>query len=140
MFWTSLIQGQQHYISQNNVMDLLQQLPETSKLISLLNSDIQTFLTEQQNITFFAPNNDALNENNIIFNSWYHTLPNYHLDWNITSFELTKQNKNPVKLSCEKQQRFVGSGMMLYANVLKSIPIGHQNSVVHIIDKSKDSL
>lgn len=116
---------------------MLQSLPETKTLVSLLSSDAQTYLTQQQNITFFAPNNNAFNENNAEFNSYYHTLPVHHLDWNTTLFEPTSYNKSFMKLSFENQQMIVESGMMLYANVLKSIPIGHQNSVVHIIDKSK---
>ncbi|KAG2207531.1 hypothetical protein INT47_004281 [Mucor saturninus] len=135
VFWIGLVQGQQHYISQTNVMDLLQNLPETKTLISLLNHDAQTYLTDQQNITFFAPNNNAFKENSVEFNSFYHTLPVYHLDWNMTLFESTSYNKSLLKLSFNNQQKTVESGMMLYANVLKTIPIGHQNSVVHIIDK-----
>lgn len=138
VFWISLVHGQQHPISQTNIMDLLRQLPETSKLSSILNPDVQTYLTKQQNTTFFAPNNDAFNDSRVEFNGWYHSLPVYHLDWNITSTELTRHNKSLVKLSFEKQQRVVESGMMLCANVLQSIPIDHQNSVVHIIDRSKD--
>jgi hypothetical protein len=68
-------------------------------------------------------------------------LPNFpQLDWtNITLFESTRYSNNHftplLKLSADSQgQKNVGSGLMQYANITKSIQINN-GSVVHIIDQ-----
>jgi hypothetical protein len=52
----------------------------------------------------------------------------------MTTIKKTQQS-SLVKLTNKKEMMVVESGLMQYANVIKSIPINNSSSVVHIIDK-----
>jgi hypothetical protein len=136
-------QQQQPLIPPSNSYELLKQLPETSKFLSLLDPELQLYLQNQTNITVFAPYNDAFRHTLLLDRNTtrYHILPQLCLDdcWNdgslykSTSYMKLWTNRN-------KNTKQIESGNMQSAAVINSIQIPSQRSVVHIIDSSKITL
>ncbi|KAG2194634.1 hypothetical protein INT46_004888, partial [Mucor plumbeus] len=130
-------QQQQPLLPPSNSYELLKQLPETYKFLSLLDLELQLYLQNQTNITVFAPYNDAFHHTLLLDRNTtrYHILPQLCLDdcWNdgplykSTSYMKLWTNRN-------KNTKQIESGNMQSAAVINSIQIPSQRSVVHIID------
>ncbi|KAI8874560.1 hypothetical protein K501DRAFT_339163, partial [Backusella circina FSU 941] len=134
IFWfkLALAQGQQKPMNTETVQSYLSNLPQMSTLVSLLNRNtwIQSDLEGLKNITFFAPNNDALAASQLDMDLLkYHILNKPCFDWKeCQPIEETIRNGSFIKLSYNNNNnKMVESGMLHSATVIESHQLGHSN-------------